>query len=125
MIHWAYQPFDNWMLLGVLQPGVSADIFATNWPDKLAPDCSVVRLACSIVPATTVENVAPVSALQTLDRLSFARLVAKNLFDFMGSYAHSTASGEQLVVPAGVLDVWYTRFEAKLRQDPGFLYVAK
>jgi protein Hikeshi len=52
-------------------------------------------------------------------REDFAKRVAFNLFRFIESFGGR--SGDQITVPTNVLDLWFTKFQAKFRRDPDFL----
>ena len=54
-------------------------------------------------------------------QLDFAMLVARDLYNYMGSFAKTTSTGEQLVVPTNVLERWMTRFKSKYEKDASFL----
>lgn len=52
-------------------------------------------------------------------REDFAKRVAFNLFRYIESFGGT--QGDQIAVPASVLDQWFTRFQEKSRRDPDFL----
>ena len=54
-------------------------------------------------------------------RLDFGRRVALDLFRYIESFAAPGAGGTAIVLPAGALDAWFSKFSAKFRRDPDFL----
>ena len=59
-------------------------------------------------------------------RKVYAKCVAQNLYNFMGSYGNDPNvnymnNSQYLVVPQNFLDKWFLKFEDKFRKDPNFI----
>lgn len=61
-------------------------------------------------------------------KADFCKRVGMDLFNFIQSYsggqnvdANAIARGDQLIVPANVIDRWWTRFSNRMTRDPDFL----
>ena len=83
-----------------------------------------VVLGLAVMPLDSVDSLAATLDVEAGGQLGFARLVAMNLFRFMESFAKQLPGGEGLVVPTGVLDQWFQRFESKWKRDPAFLFAS-
>jgi len=83
-----------------------------------------VVLGLAVLPLDSVASLAATLDVEANGQLGFARLVAMNLFRFMESFAKQLPGGEGLIVPTGVLDQWFKRFESKWQRDPTFLFSA-
>ncbi len=52
---------------------------------------------------------------------ALAQRIIKNAFNFLASFAGSTTAGGQEVVPLKSFQDWWTKFERRIENDPGFL----
>ncbi len=78
-----------------------------------------------------VEPLAEVQQKETsrqATKADFCKRVGMDLFNFIQSYsggqnvdANAIARGDQLIVPANVIDRWWTRFGNRMARDPDFL----
>ena len=78
-----------------------------------------------------VEPLAEVQQKETsrqATKADFCKRVGMDLFNFIQSYsggqhadANAIARGDQLIVPANVIDRWWTRFSNRMARDPDFL----
>jgi hypothetical protein len=77
-----------------------------------------------------VEPLAEVQQKETskqATKADFCKRVGMDLFNFIQSYSGQTADpsaiarGDQLIVPANVIDRWWTRFRNRMARDPDFL----
>lgn len=78
-----------------------------------------------------VEPLAEVQQKETskqAGKADFCKRVGMDLFNFIQSYsggqnidANAIARGDQLIVPANVIDRWWTRFSNRMQRDPDFL----
>ena len=50
-----------------------------------------------------------------------AQRIIKNAYNFLGSFAGSVGPGGQEVVPLKSFQDWWTKFERRVENDPGFL----
>ena len=50
-----------------------------------------------------------------------AQRIIKNAYNFLGSFAGSAGPGGQEVVPLKSFQDWWTKFERRVENDPGFL----
>lgn len=50
-----------------------------------------------------------------------AQRIIKNAYNFLGSFAGSVGPGGQEVVPLKSFQDWWTKFERRIENDPGFL----
>uniref|UniRef100_A0A7S2TES9 Hikeshi-like domain-containing protein n=2 Tax=Sar TaxID=2698737 RepID=A0A7S2TES9_PROMC len=122
-LYYSVPPFQMWNILGSISDVTPSATFSTGWETN--PDfgqASVVRLGVSIEPLDTITNLEQSKSIKTSqDRMDWGLKLAQDLYEFMGSYSQTTSFGEQLVVPANVLDRWMARFKAKYSRDPNFL----
>ena len=59
--------------------------------------------------------------LTPLPTKTLAQRIIKNAFNFLASFAGTTTAGGQEVVPLKSFQDWWTKFERKIENDPGFL----
>ena len=52
---------------------------------------------------------------------ALAQRIIKNAFNFLASFAGTTTAGGQEVVPLKSFQDWWTKFERRIENDPGFL----
>ncbi|KAL9134262.1 MAG: hypothetical protein Q9175_004561 [Cornicularia normoerica] len=52
---------------------------------------------------------------------ALAQRIIKNAFNFLASFAGTTSAGGQEVVPLKSFQDWWTKFERRIENDPGFL----
>jgi hypothetical protein len=74
-----------------------------------------------VEPLDVVANITNVQAQAEFDRLAYTQLVARDLFNFLQSFATVTPAGERLVLPTDAVDRWMRRFTEKFARDPNFL----
>jgi hypothetical protein len=111
----------HWELLGAISPEKPSGIFRTGWPtNEEVVKYPVVYLGVSLEPMTTVENLT-ITTSGYEDRFNFAHKIALDLFQFMTSFASSSSPAGMMVVPTGIFDKWFERFERKYRLDPNFM----
>ena len=56
-----------------------------------------------------------------LSTKALAQRIIKNAFNFLASFAGTTTGGGQEVVPLKSFQDWWTKFERRIENDPGFL----
>lgn len=56
-----------------------------------------------------------------LSTKALAQRIIKNAFNFLASFAGTTSGGGQEVVPLKSFQDWWTKFERRIENDPGFL----
>ena len=56
-----------------------------------------------------------------LSTKALAQRIIKNAFNFLASFAGTTTAGGQEVVPLKSFQDWWTKFERRIENDPGFL----
>jgi len=78
----------------------------------------VCRSVCSAEGLKVVEHTADANETSRLD---FAMLVARDLYNYMGSFAKTIAGTEGILVPTNILNRWMTRFKTKYEKDATFL----
>mmetsp|Transcript_19488 Transcript_19488/g.77562 ORF Transcript_19488/g.77562 Transcript_19488/m.77562 type:complete len:112 (+) Transcript_19488:460-795(+) len=101
-------------------------IFRTPWHQHVV-GAAAVQLGVSLETSASVANL-ELERSGVDDRRAFARKIAQDLFDFLGSFSRNLAdlqhlqasANEVLVVPTTVIDRWITRFDEKYKRDPNF-----
>lgn len=93
-------------------------------PQQMTPKANQLFLLVALESLDTIKNVA---GLELTQKQNFAnqimqltKYIAKDLFNFMASFAKSTPQHDVLIVPTNVIDRWITRFTDKLKVDPYF-----
>lgn len=72
--------------------------------------------------ASTVAEAAAKHGAKIGAKEDFCKRVGMDLFQYMQSYGGVSSVGtDQLLVPANVLDKWFTRISSRLKNDPDFL----
>lgn len=114
----------EWSTLGALHAGKPSATFITRWSANPALAAApMVQIGVSVEGADTVQSVVSLESAAEWDKLSFAQLVARDLFNFLGSFSTSVPGmGERLVLPTDALNKWLAKFEDRFRRDgPNFL----
>ena len=111
-------------------------LFRVNIPDAMAAG-QQVNLGISVEPVQNIQaqmaqlqqdasssssssGAAMVVAKRPPDTRVLAQRIIKNAFNFLASFAGNTANGIE-VVPLKSFQDWWTKFERKVQNDPGFL----
>ena len=121
--------------LGAIGNEKPSALFRVNLPEGLAngPDgAGEVNLGISVEPAQNIQaqmaqlQQHPLStsnsavAKRPPDTRLLAQRIIKNAFNFLSSFAGNTANGIE-VVPLKSFQDWWTKFERRVQNDPGFL----
>lgn len=117
------------------------DAFSTTINGATSASAGQTTVGISIEPAATIVSQlqtitgAPESASSTalvstgsrrlrpplLSTKALAQRIIKNAFNFLASFAGTTTAGGQEVVPLKSFQDWWTKFERRIENDPGFL----
>lgn len=121
ILYFSTPPFQNWVLLGSVDPSKPSGTFRTAWAtNEEVRGCQFVQLGVSLEPLDTIKNLDLVlSGVE--DRFGFAHKIALDLFQYMTSFSSGDQQQGMMVVPLNVFDRWMERFERKYRQDPNFM----
>eukprot|EP01084_Bolivina_argentea_P269866 458759_1 len=118
-------PYGTWEILGAVSQDVPSATLRTGWPiHEGMQNVGISRLMVGIEPLDTIHNLAAGGVIRGggEDRRLFAVAVARNLFKFIASFSGSLSHGNEIVVPANILDTWIARFESKYQRDPNFMF---
>jgi hypothetical protein len=121
-VYWSPNGQD-WSILGAISHQVPSAFLRTGWGTLLEPG-SAVQLAVSIEPMDVASNLGLGASGEALeDRKSFAAAIARDLWNFLTSFAvnHVQSNGSMMLVPTTVLDRWMERFNRKFERDPNFM----
>jgi hypothetical protein len=123
LVFFAPPPFTAWANLGALTMAAPSTTIHTGWAasaELAAAPC--VQLGVSVEPAEAVVSAASALHAAEWDKLGFAQLLARDLTEFLGSFAQMRPEGNRLVLPVDAVDRWLAKFQSKFRSDPGFLF---
>lgn len=112
----------DWTALATLLTEKPSTIVRTGWPsNENTKAAGSVALLLSIEPLDTVSTI--ISGLSALewDKLAFAQLIAKDLVNFLQSFAQVLPVGERIVLTPDAVDKWLKKFEERFKHDPNFL----
>jgi hypothetical protein len=114
--------------LGALANEKPSALFRVNLPD--VPAGGDINLGISVEPLQSIQaqmaqvqqNPSSSNALvkRAPDTRVLAQRIIKNAFNFLASFAGNTANGIE-VVPLKSFQDWWTKFERRVQNDPGFL----
>jgi len=119
----------NWSLLGALWQQKPSAMFRTGWGSSLPPGSSV-QLAVALEPMDVASNLGldVLAAGGAEEKRTFARAIAKDLWNFLTSFSQHVpgggglqSNGEMMLVPTNILDRWMDRFDQKYQRDPNFM----
>ena len=118
ILHFSFDPFSNWEILGAIGPSKPSGVFRTGFAlrDGMTTQATV-QIGISIEPLDVLENL-DIASVGVEDRV-VANKVAMNLFNYMSSFADTSKPGF-MMVPNTAFDEWITRFERKSKIDPNF-----
>ncbi|CAD6591099.1 MAG: hypothetical protein ASARMPREDX12_005512 [Alectoria sarmentosa] len=94
---------------------------------SIEPAATIVSQLQSIEASRLASSTALASAGSQLHRptplltKALAQRIIKNAFNFLASFAGTTITGGQEVVPLKSFQDWWTKFERRVENDPGFL----
>ncbi|KIY03920.1 uncharacterized protein Z520_00612 [Fonsecaea multimorphosa CBS 102226] len=122
--------------LGAIGNEKPSALFRVNLPDAIAnnPSAGQVNLGISVEPAENIQaqmlqlqQQSPTAASNSTavakrppDTRVLAQRIIRNAFNFLASFAGNTANGVE-VVPLKSFQDWWTKFERRVQNDPGFL----
>uniref|UniRef100_A0A7S1B6R7 Hikeshi-like C-terminal domain-containing protein n=1 Tax=Corethron hystrix TaxID=216773 RepID=A0A7S1B6R7_9STRA len=125
ILYWQAEGSDTFETLGALTALRPSGIFRTGWDTGIHPalkdgSCRAVIIGASVESIEKAHNL-ELDTRHIEDRLSMAKKIAINLFNFMESFnTHSGGCGQYMTVPTNVLERWMKRFEAKYKIDSNF-----
>eukprot|EP01084_Bolivina_argentea_P269867 458760_1 len=125
VLYYSAPPYGTWEILGAVSQDVPSATLRTGWPiHEGMQNVGISRLMVGIEPLDTIHNLAAGGVIRGggEDRRLFAVAVARNLFKFIASFSGSLSHGNEIVVPANILDTWIARFESKYQRDPNFMF---
>ena len=96
--------------------GISIEQAATITSQLQSVEASNMLSSQALVPAGNRRQ--PVTRLSTK---ALAQRIIKNAFNFLASFAGTTTAGGNEVVPLKSFQDWWTKFERRIENDPGFL----
>lgn len=106
----------GWEYRGAVTPTHPSDVLPLAWPDGAPGGGALLGVALEAEAETAGREGAKLAS-----RLEFGRRVGLDLFRYIDSFAQRAGNGMAIVLPAGALDAWWAKFEAKFRRDPEFL----
>ena len=113
----------DWKLLGAVTASSSSGVFRTGWSSDPAMSSSPsANLGVGIEPVETINNLGAVFT-PAEDRRYIAKQIAKNLYNYMSSFAPGGGGGggaSDMVVPVRSFEMWIQRFDEKFSRDPSF-----
>lgn len=101
---------------GEVTVGISIEQAATIAPQLESLEASKSTSSTALVSAR-IQRRRPTP----LSTKALAQRIIKNAFNFLASFAGSTTAGGQEVVPLKSFQDWWTKFERRIENDPGFL----
>jgi hypothetical protein len=106
----------GWEYRGAVSGAHPSDVLPLAWPDGAPGGGAALGVALE-----AEEEVASREGAKLASRLEFGRRVGLDLFRYIESFAQRAGNAMAIALPAGALDAWWTKFEAKFRRDPEFL----
>lgn len=110
---------EDWIFRGFVSNEHPSDTMPLSWPevDPIEAGGAVVGVSLEPVVEAGSKEGAKIGA-----KSEFCKRVGLDLFQYMQSFGNvSTIGPDQLLVPANVLDRWFTRISNRLKNDPDFL----
>lgn len=103
---------------GDITVGISIESVATIAPQLAALEPEQTGLVSSPQNALIPSPRSPAGPMQTK---VLAQRIIKNAFNFLASFAGTVGSGDEEMVPLKSFRDWWTKFERRVENDPGFL----
>lgn len=88
---------------------------------NLAAQLEILKASQNTPSAALVSATGQQQRQSPLSAKVLAQRIIKNAFNFLASFAGSTSVGGQEVVPLKSFQDWWTKFERRIENDPGFL----
>ena len=115
----------DFKFLGAIGNEKPSALFRVNLPEGTT---GVVNLGVAIDSAQNIQvQISELQHQQSMgatkkppDTKILAQRIIKNAFNFLSSFAGNTANGIE-VVPLKSFQDWWTKFERRVQNDPGFL----
>lgn len=121
ILYYSLHPFQNWEIIGAIDPLKPSGTFRTGWPLKEEfRGATIVQLGIALETLDNIKNL-EIQNNGVEDRLAFAHKIALDLFQYMTSNAPSSSSNQMMVVPTNIFDRWMERFDRKYKLDPNFM----
>eukprot|EP00428_Durinskia_dybowskii_P065411 CAMPEP_0170386398 /NCGR_PEP_ID=MMETSP0117_2-20130122/17013_1 /TAXON_ID=400756 /ORGANISM="Durinskia baltica, Strain CSIRO CS-38" /LENGTH=163 /DNA_ID=CAMNT_0010642217 /DNA_START=87 /DNA_END=575 /DNA_ORIENTATION=+ len=106
ILYYSVPPFQNWILIGSIDPSKPSGIFRTNWAtNEEVRNCPALQLGVSLEPLETIKNL-DISTSGVDDRFAFAHKIALDLFQYMNSFSTGSSGNGMIVVPTNIFDRW-------------------
>ena len=131
-LNYSLPPYSSLKYVGAVTNIRATDTFSTGW--GINPEiCDMAQNTSNpsvkiCLKADSFENLIEIDKLSKEDnRKLYAKCVAQNLYNFMGSYSsdlstvNSSNMSNYLIVPQDFLDKWLKKFEEKYKKDPNFI----
>ncbi len=117
----------SFKFLGAIANEKPSALFRVNLPDGIAGE---VNLGISVESVQAIQSQMAqlaqnpsspnAAAKRPPDTRLLAQRIIKNAFNFLSSFAGNTANGIE-VVPLKSFQEWWSKFERRVQNDPGFL----
>mmetsp|Transcript_3626 Transcript_3626/g.4489 ORF Transcript_3626/g.4489 Transcript_3626/m.4489 type:complete len:183 (-) Transcript_3626:231-779(-) len=120
-IYFCLPPYKDWQYLGAITVDHPSQIYNAPWRGTIPDSTEGVQIGISIEKAEFIKNLQPRSQLEEKKKLiSSVQGIAKDLYNYLQSFAKTTRMGEMLVLPPKFLDKWLKKIETKHKKDPYF-----
>ncbi|KRX04749.1 hypothetical protein PPERSA_11805 [Pseudocohnilembus persalinus] len=127
-LYYSVEPYETLQFIGAIGNARPSDTFQTGFP--LKPNVNEKNMIKLIIKAEKLENLKSlVEATQNSDVYkNYAKLVAKNLYNFMLSYQENGYNQnvnnqvQNMIIPTNFLEKWMDKFDSKYKFDPNFIY---
>jgi len=114
----------SWQYLGHITLAYPSCSFRAVWRDKIPADTPVLGIGLSVEPLATVQQQPTADARDEENALDSARGIAKNLMEYLASFAHNTGQykelGNVMILPTNAVDQWFEKFQHKHKLQPFF-----
>jgi len=114
----------GWCYRGMIHNGHPSEVLPLQWPEPESPlpagapiPPGYCQLGLALEP---LSEIASKETSKVAVGEEYAKGVALNLFHFMESFGTGARAGDALLMPANVIDRWFTKFSERYRRDPDF-----
>lgn len=120
----AQEHLSDWNFLGFIRTANPTVVFRAPWRSFAEFNAQAVNLLLVVDTEDSFTNIPTNEFKEELDAFESAKAIAKNLYDYMSSFAQSTGKfanlGDVIVIPSDCMTKWLKRFEEKHRINPFF-----
>lgn len=111
----------NFKFHGAVGQGKESSVFKITPSRQIIIGLSIEPSAAIATRLAELPTSSPIAPVTTGNTVLLAQKIIQNAFNFLASYSGAAGPSQPEMVPLKAFEAWWSKFESRLRSDPGFL----